>query len=122
MKAYLDFNGFTKMVDIPQSWPSFVLPIRNNAILITNANPKDVDELPKLTFIRRSELHGADETIINYKWDGILPKGKDQIINTFDDVAIMLATARQVIAEHPERADSELAQLESALRAQVSHD
>ena len=34
----------------------------------------------------------------------------------------MVATARQVIAEHPERADSELAQLESALRAQVSHD
>ena len=32
--------------------------------------------------------------------------------------AVKLISGRQVIAEHPERADSELAQLESALRAQ----
>ena len=43
-------------------------------------------------------------------------------ITAYSAVATMVATARQVIAEHPERADSELAQLESALRAQVSHD
>ena len=36
----------------------------------------------------------------------------------YSTAATMVATARQVIAEHPERADSELAQLESALRAQ----
>lgn len=73
MKAYLDFNDFTKMVDIPHPWSEFVLPIRNNAQLITECNPADVDVLPTLTFIRIGEINTDTETIIKYRWDGKLP-------------------------------------------------
>ena len=48
----------------------------------------------------------------NRDYDTLLASG------AYSTAATMVATARQVIAEHPERADSELAQLESALRAQ----
>lgn len=74
MKAYLDFQGFTRMIDIPRPMLEILLPIMEG-IDITSI-PGDVPNVKVLRFYRNGELYGCNETILKYVWDGILPKGR----------------------------------------------
>ena len=75
MKAYLEFQGFSRIVDIPRPMPEILIPVFEVAELyIPRDTSKNVD-LPVLHFYKDGELSGADEVILKYRWDGVLPKG-----------------------------------------------
>ena len=74
MKAYLDFQGFTRMIDIPRPMPEILIPIREKIDI--SANPWDDVSMTTLRFHSNGELSGGNEVILRYVWDGILPKGK----------------------------------------------
>ena len=73
MKAYLDFQGFTRMVDIPRPMPEILIPIIEKVDIC--ANPWDKPSMTALKFYSNGELSGGDEIILRYRWDGVLPRG-----------------------------------------------
>lgn len=77
MKAYLDFQGFTKVIDIPRYMPYIMLPVLEQVDLYDPREPNGDSDVPILLFHNSGELTGADETIWKYKWDGKFPRSKE---------------------------------------------
>lgn len=75
MKAYLNFQGFTRMIEIPRPMPEILIPIIES-ITVHEVLPIDDTGISVLKFYKNGELHGGDEVILRYTWDGIFPKGK----------------------------------------------
>lgn len=78
MKAYLDFQGFTRMIDIPNPVAELNIPIMERVTLFTGNPDSPKFIFPILKFYRHGELIGGGEIILTYKWDGELPRSNDE--------------------------------------------
>lgn len=73
MKAFLNFNGFTRMIDIPRFMPQVMIPMREHIDMFSN-DPYEEVTMWVLTFNHRGHLDGGGEEIVTYDWDGVIPK------------------------------------------------
>lgn len=76
MKAYLSFNGFSRMIDIPQPLPMIMIPVLEVIDLYVPEEPDKDSIIPILVFHRNGELSGGEEVILKYSWDGKFPRSK----------------------------------------------
>jgi len=76
MKAYLSFNGFSRMIDIPRPLPYVIIPIMELTELYLPCKPDEMIDITSLTFYRDGELGCDNETILQYRWDGKFPRSK----------------------------------------------
>lgn len=79
MKAYFNMAGFTRMADIPTKTPTFVFAMPNTIGMMIDNNERREPRLDVLTFNLKGELRGANETILQYEWDGVLPTRKGRV-------------------------------------------
>ena len=78
MKAYLEFQGFSRMMDVPSPMSEILIPVFEVAELCIHRDLNKNVDLPVLSFYRDGELSGGNEVILKYRWDGKLPRSNDE--------------------------------------------